>query len=81
MVGKIGVASPCAYRQAAIGQSPRSGRAEGVDVDQPLRRSTFSFMRSISVVPPAMKRMSAPCCAVVGFAAEVDGLGDITCTA
>jgi hypothetical protein len=29
--------------------------------------STFSFIKSISVVPPAMKRMSAPCCAVFAF--------------
>src|SRR5207237_1095320 len=31
--------------------------------------STFSFIKSISVVPPPMKRISAPCCAVVAFAA------------
>src|ERR1043165_6586837 len=31
--------------------------------------STFSFMRSISVVPPPMKRTSAPCCAVFDCAA------------
>ena len=31
--------------------------------------STFNFIRSISVVPPPMKRISAPCCAVVAFAA------------
>src|SRR5207302_30139 len=31
--------------------------------------STFSFIRSISVVPPARNRMSAPCCAVFALAA------------
>src|SRR5215470_11963481 len=30
--------------------------------------STFSFIRSISVVPPPRKRTSAPCCAVVACA-------------
>src|SRR5437899_1880240 len=31
--------------------------------------STFSFIRSSSVVPPAMYRTSAPCCAVFACAA------------
>src|SRR5437899_1111205 len=31
--------------------------------------STFRFIRSISVVPPATNRMSAPCCAVFALAA------------
>src|SRR5436853_7459113 len=31
--------------------------------------STLSFIRSISVVPPATKRTSAPCCAVFACAA------------
>src|SRR5690349_13121159 len=31
--------------------------------------STFSFIRSISVVPPPIKRTSAPCCAVFARAA------------
>src|SRR6266568_6281916 len=31
--------------------------------------STFSFIRSSSVVPPATKRTSAPCCAVFACAA------------
>ena len=31
--------------------------------------STFSFIRSISVVPPARNRTSAPCCAVFACAA------------
>ena len=39
--------------------------------------STFNFIKSISVVPPAMKRMSAPCCAVFAFAADSDRLSVI----
>jgi len=31
--------------------------------------STFSFIKSISVVPPPMKRISAPCCAVFALLA------------
>src|SRR6266404_3455230 len=31
--------------------------------------STFSFIKSSSVVPPAMNRASAPCCAVFACAA------------
>src|SRR6202163_4735201 len=54
--------------------SPPSGSCSILSSGRPLMsmtctgRSTFSFIRSSSVVPPATKRTLAPCCAVLDLA-------------
>ena len=50
---EVAIANHGADFQAAVGLLARSIERQYVDVDERGGRSTFSFIRSISVVPPA----------------------------
>jgi hypothetical protein len=55
--------------QTAVGAGLDAIERENINVNNLTWRSTLSFMRSTSVVPPAMKRIWAPCWAVADLAA------------
>ena len=74
VIREIGIANGRADLQPAVRRRFDLVERQAIDVDDAGSGvSTLSFIKSMSVVPPARKRTSAPCCAVFDFARGCDG--------